>query len=54
MKVKDIAKIIDEILTSIENLVNSIKKLFKKPKNITIYYIHEKDIHIQSHINRSQ
>ena len=36
MKVKDIAKIIEEIVTSIENLVNGIKKLFKKPKNITI------------------
>ena len=39
MKVKDIAKIIEEILTSIENLLISFKKLFsKKPhkKNITI------------------
>ena len=38
MKVKDSAKIIEEILTSLEKLINGIKKLFKKPrtKNITI------------------
>ena len=38
MRVKDIAKIIEEILTSIENLVNGIKKLFKKPRKKNIIY----------------
>ena len=33
---KDIAKIIEEILISLEKLINGIKKLFKKSKNITI------------------
>ena len=44
MKVKDIFDIIEQILTSIDNLVNGFKKLFKKlkkphKKNINIQYI---------------
>ena len=36
MKVKDIAKIIQDILLSIEKLVNAVKKLLKKSRNVAL------------------
>ena len=33
---KDIAKIIKDILLSIEKLINAVKKLFKKSMNVAL------------------